>query len=499
MAGLRFELLGQPRVLREGHVLDIGPGKQRAVLAVLLLHANHPVDTNTIIDAVWPDDPPANGPNVVQKHVAGLRKILEPQRSPRTPGMLLTRTDAGYQLTVEHGTFDLAEFHANIARARTEPDALAVRTLRTATALWRGPALAGLDGAVFDVERARLTEAMANAVEERIDRELRQGLHAQAVPELVALTARHPYRERLRGQLMLALYRSGRQADALTAFRDGRRLLNEELGIEPGDALRVLHDQILAAAPTLTVQSGHTSPGPAASGPTAPPPYQPPPYQPPPWQPPPASAPPPSWQAPPRPARGVDLTGWWLVAGPFLSVGLLTWAAFLVAAIRLRGWLLWSAVVVYATITVLAFIFKDITTVSLIMLVPWFGGTVHGFVVRPRLRGFNDPVVAQARKNQGRRAEARRLAATNPGLARDLRIGRPDLIRDYDDGGLVDVNAVPEEVLCDAAGFSKEQAIRIAGDRDLVGGFGSVGDLVARGLVDRLTAEAVRDRLIFLR
>ena len=161
--------------------------------------------------------------------------------------------------------------------------------------------------------------------------------------------------------------------------------------------------------------------------------------------------------------------------------------------------LLWSSTVVYAAITVLAFVFKDITTISLIMSVPWFGGTAHGWIVRPRPRRFNDPVVAEAMAKQARRTEARKLAATNPGLARDLRIGRPDLIRDYDDDGLVDVNAVPEEVLCDSAGFSKEQAIRIVSDRDLVGGFSSAEDLLARGLVDRLTAEAVRDRLVFLR
>lgn len=182
-----------------------------------------------------------------------------------------------------------------------------------------------------------------------------------------------------------------------------------------------------------------------------------------------------------------------------LSIGLLTWAAFLAASIKLRGVLVWLSTVVYAVIVVLAFILKDITVVSLIMLVPWFGGTAHGWVLRPRLRRFNDPVVAEAMANRARRTEARRLAATNPGLARDLRIGRPDLIRDYDDGGLVDVNAVPEEFLCNTAGFSKEQAVRIVSDRDLVGGFSSVEDLVSRGLLDRLTAEAVRDRLIFLR
>ncbi|HEY4452667.1 MAG TPA: hypothetical protein VGN81_00015 [Pseudonocardiaceae bacterium] len=187
------------------------------------------------------------------------------------------------------------------------------------------------------------------------------------------------------------------------------------------------------------------------------------------------------------------------MVGPFLSMGLLTWAAFLAASVKLRGWLLWLSTVIYAVIVVLAFVFKDITTVTLIMMVPWFGGTAHGWFVRPRLRRFTDPVVAEAMANQARRVEARKLAATNPGLARDLRTGRPDLIRDYDDGGLVDVNAVPEEVLYDIAGFSKEQAIRIVCERDLVGGFSSVDDLLARGLVDRLTAEAVRDRLIFLR
>ncbi|MFC0437130.1 BTAD domain-containing putative transcriptional regulator [Kutzneria buriramensis] len=456
MTELRFEVLGPVRALRGGRELDLGPGKQRAVLAVLLLHAGRPTSTAAIIDAVWPDDPPVNGPNVVQKHVAGLRKVLEPERTPRTAGQLVTLTDAGY--TLHASSLDATDFQARVEHARSLPAAQAVDALREALSLWHGPALAGLDGPVFDVERARLDETRANALEDRIDLELGLGRHAAAVGELRQLTVQFPYRERLRALLMLALYRSGRQAEALAAFRDTRRQLSEELGIEPGDELRNLHDRMLAADPSLLLSA-------------------------------------------PAPSKAVPaLTGWWLVAVPLLSVGFLTWAAFLATATKLRGWPLWASTGGYAGTVVAAFAVKDHpTAVTLLMLVPWLGGTGHGLLVRPQLRRRKDPAVREAVANRSRRAEARRLLATDPGLARELRIGRPDLPRRYDDGGLVDVNSVPEDVLSSLGGFTPDQAVRIVSDRELVGGFTSVDDLIARGLVAALAAEAMRDRLVFVR
>ncbi|QUQ66310.1 BTAD domain-containing putative transcriptional regulator [Kutzneria sp. CA-103260] len=454
MAELRFEVLGPVRVLQAGQELALGPGKQRAVLAALLLHANRPASTAAIIDAVWPDDPPANGPNVVQKHVAGLRKVLEPERTPRAPGQLITLTDAGYTLHVEPGGLDAEDFQARISHARTLPVGPAAEALRDALATWRGPALAGLDGPAFDVERTRLEESRANALEDRIDLELRLGQHYQAIGELRQLTVHYPYRERLRGLLMLALYRSGRQAEALAAFRDTRRQLSEELGIEPGDELQTLHDRMLVGDPALLLTQ-----------PVAPPEH-------------------PVKQ---RPKRSVNLAGWWLVAVPLLSAGFLTWAAFLATATKLQGWQLWLSTTGYGALVCAAFV------------VPWIGGTTHALLLRPRLNRRRDPAVAEAMAARSRRAEARRLLATDPALARELCIGRPDLPRRYDDGGLVDVNSVPEHVLSSLDGFPPELAVRVVTDRDLVGGFTSVDDLVARGLLTSLAAGALRDRLVFIR
>lgn len=465
---LRFEVLGQVRVTLDGRELDLGPGKQRAVLAALVLRANRPVSISEIVDAVWAEDPPANGPNVVQKHIAGLRKVFEPDRTPRAPGQSITLTAAGYTLNVPPGSLDVERFHAMVAHARSLPadDAEQSATaLREALGLWRGPALAGLDGAVFEAERDRLHEIRTATVEDCLDLELQLGRHVESVPELVQLTAQHPYRERLRGLLMLALYRSGRQADALAVFRDTRRQLADELGIEPGEHLRTLHDRMLAGDPTLLLDA----PGPRSRR--------------------------------SRPSPG--LAGWWLVLVPLLSMGFLTWAVFLIAAAMLRAVLVWLSTAVYFGI-VMVVLTRQTDDLSVALLaVPWLVGAVHGLFLRPKLcrrsEHANDPAVTKAMAAKARREEARRVLATDPGLARELRIGRPDLPRDYDDGGLVDVNSVPEQVLSSLGGFTAEQAVRIVVDRELVGGFTSVDDLVARGLVTVLAAQAMRERLVFLR
>jgi DNA-binding SARP family transcriptional activator len=161
---LHFEILGLLRGRRGGHELDLGPGKQRAVLAVLLLNANRPTTTMTIVDAVWQDDPPENGTNVVQKYVAGLRRVLEPDRSPRTPARLLTLTNAGYVLHVEPGHLDADVFQRHVrqarsARAQGRLDE-AVEHLGAALELWYGPVLAGLHGPLFD---ARVTGSRRTA------------------------------------------------------------------------------------------------------------------------------------------------------------------------------------------------------------------------------------------------------------------------------------------------------------------------------------------------
>jgi DNA-binding SARP family transcriptional activator len=168
-APLRFEILGEVRVLRAGTAVDLGPAKQRAVLAVLLVQAGRPVPTHQIVDAVWGDDPPENGVNVVQKYVAGLRRVLDPDRAPRTPGELIALTGNGYLLRVAGGALDAEEFTTAVNRAATERTAgrlvEAAEILRKALALWRGDALAGLTGPVFEAARARLADAHASAWE----------------------------------------------------------------------------------------------------------------------------------------------------------------------------------------------------------------------------------------------------------------------------------------------------------------------------------------------
>ncbi|NJP31361.1 AfsR/SARP family transcriptional regulator [Micromonospora thermarum] len=268
---LRFELLGPQRAWYADRELDLGPGKRRAVLAVLLLSAGRPVPTAHIVDAVWPDDPPANGPNVVQKHVAGLRRILEPERSPRTPGQVLALTDAGYLLHVDPEAVDAIRFERGVRRAERHREegrpAEALAELAAALDLWRGEPFTGFGGPFFDSVRQRYVDLRATALENRVEVELDQGRHRELVGPLVELAVEFPVRERLRRHLMVALYRSGRQAEALAAYRDLDELLRDEYGIEPGEELRELHRRILCADPELLRAA--PPPPPAAPAPAA--------------------------------------------------------------------------------------------------------------------------------------------------------------------------------------------------------------------------------------
>ncbi|MGN9776184.1 AfsR/SARP family transcriptional regulator [Micromonospora sp. H33] len=266
---LRFALLGPQRAWYADRELDLGPSKRRAVLAVLLLAAGRPVPTAQLVDAVWPDDPPANGPNVVQKHVAGLRRILEPERSSRTPGQVLALTDAGYLLHVDPEAVDAIRFERAVRRAERHREAgraaEALTELGAALDLWRGEPFTGFAGPFFDSVRQRYVDLRATALENRAELELDQGRHRELVGPLVELAVEFPVRERLRRHLMVALYRSGRQAEALAAYRDLDALLRDEYGIEPGEELRELHRRILRADPELL----RAAPPPAVTEPPA--------------------------------------------------------------------------------------------------------------------------------------------------------------------------------------------------------------------------------------
>jgi predicted ATPase/DNA-binding SARP family transcriptional activator len=249
MSGLpQFRLLGPLEVAVDGERVPLGGQKQRALLATLLLEPNRIVSADRLIDAVWGELPPETARNTVQVYISQLRK--------RLPAGALETAPPGYRLVVDPATIDLFEFVRLSDDGRSAlaagDAAAAAETLRAALGLWRGAALADLVSVPFaQTEVLRLEEQRAAAYEDRIDADLGLGRHDQLVAELEVLVAEHPLRERLRAQLMLALYRAGRQADALSAYQSARTTLVEELGIEPGDALRRLERAILAHDPSL--------------------------------------------------------------------------------------------------------------------------------------------------------------------------------------------------------------------------------------------------------
>ena len=250
-----FLLLGPLAVRRGPQLLPIGSPRQRAVLAALLLHAGQVVPVDELIDIVWGPRSPRTARNALGVHIAQLRRTLTGEDGGDC-GVIIVWHAPGYLLRVAPEQVDLLCFERLLAQARearaTGELGRAARDLRRALALWRGHALAGVPSEVLQaVEAPRLEEDHANALEECIEIEIELGRHFTAVAELEALVARWPLRERLRGLLMLALYRSGRQAEALAVYRDARRVLVEELGIEPGPELRAIERGILSADPAL--------------------------------------------------------------------------------------------------------------------------------------------------------------------------------------------------------------------------------------------------------
>ena len=250
---MEFRILGPLEVRDKERVLELGGAKQRAVLALLLLRANEVVALDRLIDGIWGERPPDTAAAAVHGSVSRLRKVLEPNGAPYQ----VIRTQApGYVFAAGPEVVDRYRFERLAAEGKTALDdgdaARSADLLREALALWRGPALEDIAFTIADrTELDRLDEEWISAVEERIDADLVLGRHALLVPELEALVARHPLRERLRGQLMVALYGAGRQADALETYRDASRLLDDELGIAPGPALRELERRILLQDPEL--------------------------------------------------------------------------------------------------------------------------------------------------------------------------------------------------------------------------------------------------------
>ncbi len=246
---MEFRLLGPVEAVREDRSLPLGGAKPRALLAFLLIHANEVVSRDRLIEALWPERAPGTAGHSLDVQVSRLRKVFEPEE------LLVTRS-GGYVLEVDPDAIDISRFERLLEEGRTanaegNPSA-ALAALDAALGLWRGSSLADLayeDFARTEIER--LEELRLVAIEERVDAQLALARHSTLIPELDTLVGEHPLRERPREQLMLALYRSGRQADALRVYGDARRRLVEELGIEPGQGLKNMEQAILRQDPAL--------------------------------------------------------------------------------------------------------------------------------------------------------------------------------------------------------------------------------------------------------
>jgi DNA-binding SARP family transcriptional activator len=243
---MEFRILGPLEVVDGGQALPLRGTKQTALLALLLVHANEVVAEERLLEELWREQRPQSGSSAIRVRVSSLRKAL--------PGVTITTKAHGYVLEVEPDALDAASFERLLARGSAalgagEPEE-AASMLRAALGLWRGPALADfLYESWPQAEIARLEELRVRALEERIEADLALGRSSDLVAELEVAVDGYPLRERLRSQLMLALYRAGRQADALAAYRVARRHLSDELGLEPSPALQRSSRRFFATIP----------------------------------------------------------------------------------------------------------------------------------------------------------------------------------------------------------------------------------------------------------
>jgi DNA-binding SARP family transcriptional activator len=251
MSQLNIHLLGPVEASVDGRSLKLAGPQQRAVLAMLALHANEPVTTDRLIDGLWGDSPPPTAPKMIQIYVSQLRKLLAAASAE-----IVTR-GGGYELRIDPDQVDAVRFARLVGDARhrsSDRGPPAKRTARDALALWEGTPLGELADEPFAAEEARrLEELRVTALEVAIDADLEDARHAEVIPDLEALVASHPLREHFHAQRMLALYRSGRQAEALEGFQQARGMLVAELGLEPGRELQRLHEAILRQDAALDV------------------------------------------------------------------------------------------------------------------------------------------------------------------------------------------------------------------------------------------------------
>ncbi|MEU7508210.1 BTAD domain-containing putative transcriptional regulator [Streptomyces lavendulae] len=256
-----FNLLGPLAVRAEEEKINVGGPRQRTILAMLLLSPNRAVSVDSLIEAVWPGGPPATARNQIAICVAGLRKALGEKTGN---GELITTSHPGYVLNSAEHHIDTIEFDTRVREARnlarSGQTAAACGLITEALALWRGPALDGLSGDRIEAEAAQLESVRLSLREEYADLQLKLGRHHTVIPALTTLVKEHPLREQARAHLILAHYRAGRRADALAVFREGRDLMIQELGIEPGPALQTLHSLVLKDSPTLVLPVHNPTP-----------------------------------------------------------------------------------------------------------------------------------------------------------------------------------------------------------------------------------------------
>ena len=239
-----FLVLGEVRARIGGRLVALGHARQRCVLVALLVEANRRVPTDRLLDRVWGELPPVRARNALSGYVSRLRRLFAAD-----PAVTITRESGGYLLAVDPAAVDLHRFHQLLAAARSDPDPGVL--LVQALALWRGEAFSGLDTAWLGGVRAALDAERLAATLDLVDLALAAGRHGEVLSELAARSAEHPLDERIAAQLMTALYRSGRRAEALRQYQDIRSRLAEELGMDPAAALQLCHQQILAADPAL--------------------------------------------------------------------------------------------------------------------------------------------------------------------------------------------------------------------------------------------------------
>lgn len=261
--GLRLRVLGPVTAWLEDRQVNLGPPLQRATLWVLAAQAGRLVTKDRLVGALWGDAAPKTAEQSVYTYVAGLRRLLEPERGRRGPFTLLTQSANGYSLARDVCRTDAEDFEQRLAEARrfqAKQDLPAwLRELEAGLGLWAGTALGGLPGPFCEAERTRLESLRQTAREDWADALLRLGRHQEALDAVAGLTAEAPLRERARELQMLALYRCGRQAEALDVFHDIKRLLTEHLGVDPGESLRRAYERILRADPSLAAAPSATA------------------------------------------------------------------------------------------------------------------------------------------------------------------------------------------------------------------------------------------------